>query len=185
MKLYTTPFPQIQACAIALGTFDGVHTGHRAVIAAAVDAAQKLHVPSAVWCFSDLPRNHVAGAARTVPTLTTPEEKVHLIADLGVDILIMPDPTPELLALSPEEFADALVTNLHPARVHVGYNYTYGKDAAGTSDTLRELLTSRGIPLTVIPPVEIGGVPVSSSAIRRLLASGDTAAAESLLGREL
>lgn len=185
MKIRTTPFPQIPACVTALGTFDGVHTGHRAVITAAVSAARRLGVPAAVFCFSDLPRNHLGGVRHTVQTLTDPEEKARLLADLGVDILIMPEPSPGLLALSPEEFTDALTASLNPMHVVVGYNYTYGKNAAGDADTLREYLAARDIPLTVIPPVESGGTPVSSSAIRRHLASGDTAAAEKLLGRKI
>ena len=180
MTIYNTPFPNLQhPCVVALGTFDGVHIGHAAVITAAVGKARTLsaRTPAAVWCFTQPPKSDKA--------LTTPDEKANLIAALGADELIMIPPAPELLSLSPEQFADALITSLCPLHVVVGYNYTYGKGAAGTPDTLREYLARHGIGLSVIPPVEYGGVPVSSTAIRRLIAAGDTAAASDLLGRPI
>ena len=179
MKIYNTPFPNLrQPSVVALGTFDGVHIGHAAVITAAVEKAKKLGIRAVIWCFTHPPKSD--------SVITTPEEKASLIAALGADALIMmPPTTPELLSLTPEDFADALIASLCPLHIVVGYNYTYGKGAAGTPDTLRAYLAPRGVGLSVIPPVEHNGVPVSSTAIRRLLAQGDAAPASALLGRQI
>ncbi len=168
MELYREPFPHIAGGvgALALGTFDGVHIGHAAVISRAVSEAAENGAPAAVWCFSSPPR--------AVRPLMAPEEKADVIGTLGVGVIVMPPPTEELLAVGPDEFLERLLSATSPRRVVVGYNYTYGSRAAGNVGTLRSYLSARGIPLTVIPPVTLGGEPVSSSELRRLVESGES-----------
>lgn len=174
MQLYSIPFPRLHVGAIALGTFDGVHIGHAAVIRRAVAEAHAKDEPACVWCFSTPPR--------AVRPILKPNEKARLIASLGADALIMPELTAEILAMEPHDFLDTLISHLSPVDIVVGFNYTYGHRAAGNVGTLREYLDKKGIHLTVIPPVESDGVPVSSSEIRRRLADGISAV--KLLGRD-
>ena len=235
MTQYRTPFPHINKTgALALGTFDGVHIGHKAVIERAAAAARSNGAPACVWCFSDPPRPvrpltsadekarlieailtaailteailngaHANGArpreansaeqspAGSYPTESHPREaypadpsptEPPLTEILTASALIMPSPTRELLAMTPEEFLDRLITATNPLAVVVGFNFTYGKGAAGNVETLRATLAAKNIPLTVVAPVEYNGVPVSSTLIRRLTAANDPAAAR-LLGR--
>lgn len=187
MVVYNKPFPDLEVGALALGTFDGVHIGHSAVISEAVRTAKELGLNSAVWCFSEPPKSVFDSS---VKPLTSPDEKSRLIAALGVDALIMPPPTRELLAMEPDAFLDMLTLSLHPRRIVVGFNYTYGKGAAGNADTLRAYLKHRNSPvaLTVVPPVsspaEYGGAPVSSTLIRKLTEEGDAEGAARLLGKK-
>ncbi len=180
MKTYSIPYPDINAGVLALGTFDGVHLGHAAVIKTAVSIAREHGEPATVWCFSAPPR---AVFDDSVIPLVTPAEKAALIAALGVDAVVMPLPSRALLETEPRGFLDALTGALRPSRVVVGFNFTYGRGARGSVPDLAAYLEEKGIPITVVPPVTRGGVPVSSTAIRAAMADGDIDAARALLGR--
>ncbi len=178
MKIYRTQFPDIGTpCVLALGTFDGVHLGHAAVIDRAVSAARSMSVPAAVWCFSDLPRNMLAPEPRT-PLICTADDKLSLIAARGVDAAVCTDDA-GILRLEAREFVSRLLAALSPLRVVVGFNYTFGARAAGSADTLRAMIPS----VEVVPPVEIDGSAVSSTRIRELISGGGVSAASRLLGR--
>ena len=180
MTTFDIPFPTLHSpCVLALGTFDGVHIGHAAVISRAVDESKKRGVASAVWCFATVPRAFFGG---DVAPICTPDEKARRICALGVDVLIMPPVTADLLSMTPRDFVDSLVASLSPCHVVCGFNYTFGAHASGNTDTLRALLDKRGISLTVVEPVTRGGIPVSSTLIRQLIESGDTKSARELLG---
>ncbi len=137
------------------------------MIRRAVAEAHAKDESACVWCFSTPPR-------AAVRPILKPNEKARLIASLGVDALIMPEPTAEILAMEPRDFLDTLILCLSPASIVVGFNYTYGRRAAGNVGTLREYLDEKGIDLSVIPPVDSDGVPVSSSEILRRLADADS-----------
>lgn len=171
MLVYKEPFPKTDkpVASVALGTFDGLHGGHLAVITAAVKEAERLGGPSAVWCFASPPKN-VFSPGSAEP-LMTPEEKADAIAALGVDILIIPEPDAPLLSMDTDAFLRALTDALRPASVFCGYNFTFGKNALGTPDVLVSELLCRGVAVNVIPAVLTeDGVPVSSSLLRRRLA---------------
>ena len=182
MTIFRTPFPHFSNhCVLALGTFDGVHIGHAAVISRAVEEAAHRRIPSAVWCFSTIPR---AFFGSDIAPICTPEEKASRIAALGVDMLVMPPVTHDVLAMSPRDFVDSVVSSLSPAHIVCGFNYTFGARASGNTDTLRRLLEPHGVTLTVVEPVMHNGVPVSSTVIRELITTGNTDAAKKLLGQE-
>ncbi len=178
--LYNNPYPQIPAGVIALGTFDGVHIGHAAVIKTAATLAREMHAPCTVWCFSAPPR---AVFDASVFPLVTPEEKAFLLTSLGTDNIVMPRPSRELLATEPEEFLDRLTEACSPRRVVVGFNFTYGKGGKGAVPDLADHLARHGIPVTVVPPVMLDGRPVSSTEIRAALSRGDEERVRRLLGR--
>lgn len=170
MKIYNEPFPIIneKISAVALGTFDGVHSGHKAVINEAVRRAHADGGLSAVWCFSSPPKAFFAPDVTSA--ITSADEKAARIEALGVDILIMATPTEDIFSMPKESFIDAVFTSLHPSHVVVGFNYRFGANAAGTPRSLAEYLTPLGVGVTVIPAVLTNdGVPVSSTLIRQYI----------------
>ncbi|HWR07320.1 bifunctional riboflavin kinase/FAD synthetase [Sporomusa sp.] len=167
---------------IALGTFDGIHIGHQAIIARAVEQAKSKNCSSAVFTFSNHPLN-VIDAARCPPLIVTNQEKVDLIAGLGVDMLFNVPFTAELLRLTPQRFLEKLVNNINLRHVIVGANFTYGHRGAGTPALLTTFGSKHGFTVDVVGMVDVDGVIVSSTIIRQLVADGAVKQAANLLGR--
>ncbi len=166
---------------VALGCFDGVHIGHRAVIEEAVRIAKESGLSSTVWTFSEPPKNFFAPGS--VQVLTDKEEKCRRIAELGVDVMFCVDFTEQIASLSPEEFfSEIVIKKLNAKHVVCGFNYTFGAKSAGNAELLSELCERHGIALTALEPVTLGGVSVSSSLIRSLITSGDVERAREYLG---
>ena len=164
--------------AVALGFFDGVHIGHRAVISAAVDCARAEGLEAAVFTFS-LPAGHTMKGGR----LITDEEKHRRIEELGADHFFEPA-FEEFCDLSPEAFVTDVLAGLYNAKaVFCGDNFTFGKKAAGNVDTLRALCGPRGIRVVQVEMARWQGQSVSSTRIRAALEAGDLADANAMLGR--
>jgi riboflavin kinase/FMN adenylyltransferase len=165
-----------------MGTFDGVHRGHRAVLAKAVERGKALGVPALAMTFNRPPRLFFfpqPGAA----LLTLPDEKASLFHDLGikrVDVL----PFGKALArLTAEDFFDRYVRRRWKAReIVVGYNFGFGRGRRGDPRFLEEKGRAGGLPVHVVPPVTLRGVPVSSESIRTHLRAGELAKANAKLG---
>ncbi len=166
--------------AIALGSFDGLHQGHRRVIAAVTGAAGGA-TPTVV-SFWPHPREVLYGEPRL--RLDLPAEKLHLLEPLGIEQLVLVPFTRELAALSPEAFVEqVLVGQLGAQRVAVGDNFRFGAGRSGDSHTLAAIGQRHGIDVQVLPMLWDGQERVSSSRIRRALAAGDVAEARRLLER--
>jgi riboflavin kinase/FMN adenylyltransferase len=164
---------------IALGTFDGVHRGHRQVIAAAVEGARKDGLRAAVVTFDPHPLQ-VLNPGSAPPLLTTTETKAALVADLGIDELVAIPFTSEFARQSADDFCtDVLAGELDARRVSVGENFRFGHGARGDADTLR---AHPEFETVVVALVQQEGDAISSSRIRDLVAAGDIAAAGELLG---
>lgn len=172
MIIYKEPFPSIEGIAsVALGTFDGVHKGHKIVIKKAVELAKESGGLSAVWCFSSPPKRFFV--KNGPEPISTPEEKAAAIEELGVDILIMPELSAEILSVDAEKFLEKLSSSLSPKSVVCGFNYSFGAKALGTTETLSEFFKEHGVSVNVIPPVLTDdGTPVSSTLIRKRLELG-------------
>ncbi|MBM3270880.1 MAG: bifunctional riboflavin kinase/FAD synthetase [Candidatus Sericytochromatia bacterium] len=167
---------------LALGVFDGVHLGHQAVIGRAVAVARELGLPAAVLTFVEHPRS-VLRPDQPVPLLTTWREKRERLALLGVDRVIGAHFTPALAQLEAAEFVQSvLVGRLEAAHVVVGYNFRFGRGALGNPALLAELAGPCGYGFEVVEPQSAEGVPISSSEIRRQLATGGLETANRLLG---
>mgnify|MGYP000983011902 CR=1 FL=1 len=166
--------PESGACA-ALGNFDGLHIGHRAVIGAA--AASGFF--SVVVTFCRNPRG-VLGAPP--PTPLTRSLKMRELGRLGADAVVELD-FGEIRDLSPDEFAGLLFKNLRARQVVCGYNYHFGRGGAGDAGALKALAAKHGASCAVIPPVTLGGEEVSSTAIRGLIIGGQLEKANAMLGR--
>lgn len=166
---------------IALGTFDGVHRGHRAMLDLARDAASPDARPVVAATFDPHPRAVVAGGAP--PLLCSIEERVERILAAGADRVEVVPFTQAFSRLTPEEFVDDwLVGRLDAAAVVVGHNFRFGHRAAGDVDTLRDRCATHGIEVVACDLLVDGDQPVSSSRIRRLLAGGNVEFATQLLG---
>lgn len=162
---------------VALGYFDGVHLGHRLVLARAVQAARTRGCTAAVFTFLPPANRPVKGKS-----ILTPEEKLRRMAGLGIEAVLCP-PFEAFRALSPEEFVEKVLVECFDAKaVFCGENFFFGRGRAGNAETLRRLCAARGIMAETLPLMESGGAPVSSSRIRALLAEGDIPAANALLG---
>ncbi|HWN68038.1 MAG TPA: bifunctional riboflavin kinase/FAD synthetase, partial [Haliangium sp.] len=177
-------FRPLHAPAVAIGNFDGVHLGHRRLLDTAVHAARSLHGDAVVFTFEPHPAA-VLAPHKAPPLLTSAARKLELLAQAGIDACVLEPFTRELADMSPEAFLQSILVDILGARhIVVGYDFTYGRDRAGTTESLRAFGAARGIGVDVIEPVAVGGVVVSSTRVRELVRAGDMAGARALLGRD-
>jgi riboflavin kinase/FMN adenylyltransferase len=167
--------------AVAVGTFDGVHIGHRAVVGAAL-GARATGVRVAVLTFHPHPLVVLRPDAAP-PAISTLERRLAILSSLGVDATVVVRFDAELSALKPEQFvADYLVGGLGATVVAVGQGFRFGHRAAGDVALLRRLGLEHDFAVHEVPLVG-EGQPVSSTSIRTAIASGDVQLAGQLLGR--
>lgn len=162
---------------LALGTFDGLHIGHMALINAALSQGGQ----SAVLTFDMLPADYFYGEHRRM-RLMTPEEKMRALENAGIDYLCVAHFDRKFAAMSREKFTAMLHDVFRPCCVVAGYNYTYGHEAQGDADTLIADGRMHGFDVLVIPPVVLEGEPVSATRIRECLEAGSVERASRLLG---
>jgi riboflavin kinase / FMN adenylyltransferase len=155
--------------AVAIGTFDGVHRGHRRVI----EAAEAAHLRSAVVTFDPHPRTLLGGPP--VEMLTTLERRLELLDGVGVEDVLVLQCDEALLALAPEAFAETVLRAIGTEIVAAGDGFRFGRARSGDLDLLGRL----GFDVRRVPLVD----NVSSSHVRALLAAGDVEHAAKLLGR--
>src|SRR5690606_27099660 len=172
-----------RGAAITVGTFDGVHRGHRVVLDVLRRHAAAEGRPAVVVTFHPHPLRVVRPQAAP-PLLTTPAEKKEVLAETGVEYAVFLPFTPAMARLTPRRFVeDILIARLQLGHLVVGYDHALGRDRSGSIDTLRELGAELGFPVDVVEAVELGGAAVSSTRIRRALQDGDVVAAAAALGR--
>ena len=167
---------------LTIGVFDGVHLGHRHLIAKLTELARQQGLASGVITFNRNPREVLVPKTR-LPFLTDIERRIELLKSEGVDEVIPLSFTPELAALSPKEFIVLLKKHLRMKGLVVGPDFALGKNREGDSDFLRKLGEEMDFNVTVVPPLKIDGEVVSSTAIRKTLAEGDMRRAQKLMGR--
>ncbi|HWQ06042.1 MAG TPA: bifunctional riboflavin kinase/FAD synthetase [Feifaniaceae bacterium] len=172
---------ELTPAVVALGMFDGVHLGHRALLGRAVEQAKALHAEPAVFTFSNHPMDVLGGS---VKLLSGMKERNAMIRSLGIEELISEPFTCALAALTPEAFVDLLQARWNVRALIAGYNYTFGDHGLGTPETLERLGRERGFDVLVVPPVLYEGEPVSSTRAREAVERGDMALAEALLARK-
>jgi riboflavin kinase/FMN adenylyltransferase len=167
---------------VAIGNFDGVHRGHRAVIAAAVDHAMALGRPAVALTFEPHPRL-LLRPHEPMFRLSDETAKLRLLAATGLDGAVVLTFDAGLAALSAKDFiARILVERLAVAGAAIGFDFHYGKDRSGSPTFLLEEGRRLGFPAEIVPPLEDEGRAVSSSAIRAALAAGRVVEAAELLG---
>ncbi len=163
--------------AVALGTFDGLHLGHMAVIRAALAASGT--TPEALL-FDTHPLEALRGQAP--PALLTAAQRLDMLEALGVRGVTVR--FAEIRDMSPETFVRAILRDrLGASRVFCGGNYRFGRGGAGTAETLTALCAREGIAVSTVPAVLWGGALISSTRIREALSRGDVPEANAMLGR--
>lgn len=162
---------------LALGTFDGLHLGHMALI----DAVKSKDGQSAVLTFDSLPADLFYGEHRPM-RLMTMEEKVQALEKTGIDYLCLAHFDKKFAGISKDKFTAMLLEAFHPVALVAGYNYTYGRDAKGDVDSLQDDGVKYGFEVQVIQPVISEGEPVSATRIRECIEAGNVERAAQLLG---
>ncbi|HXQ30178.1 MAG TPA: bifunctional riboflavin kinase/FAD synthetase [Gemmatimonadales bacterium] len=168
---------------VTVGSFDGVHRGHQAVLAELVAQARVRGLVSVAIALDPHPLEIVNPPAAP-RLLTLREEKAELLRATGVDRIEFLAFTPELARLAPEEFTRAVLLGRFGMRELVlGHDHGFGRNRAGDVELMRTLGQDAGFGVDVVPPVRDDGQPVSSTLIRAALAHGDLRDAERWLGR--
>ncbi|MCX7970414.1 MAG: riboflavin biosynthesis protein RibF [Negativicutes bacterium] len=163
---------------VALGTFDGLHIGHQAVIGEAVGRARQLGGQTVVFTFANHPLSAV-NPTQCPLRVVGDGDKMILLRRLAVDIVLNIPFTAEMYQMAAPAFCRELRQLLAPAAVVVGENFTFGRGARGTPYTL----LAEGLPVVVRPSVTVDGRVVSSTLIRRMIATGQVEQAARMLGR--
>lgn len=167
---------------VTVGTFDGVHLGHRAILGRVVETARAGSAKSLVITFDPHPREVITGLP--VQYLTSPAEKLRLIAESGIDEVAVINFTREFSTLSSKEFyADILLSRLSISEVIVGYDHMFGRDREADIQKLKALGDELGFHASAIAPVTVNGKAVGSRRIRELLGEGNVLEADECLGR--
>lgn len=173
--------PHFDHPAVTVGSYDGVHLGHRALIERLVGEARAAGGESIVMTFEPHPRIAL-GRAEGLRLLTTLDEKIALLEGLGVDNLIVIPFDRTFSALTGREFVDRyLIGRLGAETLVAGFNHRFGHDGLACDDPQ----VCERLRVIRVGPCTVDGVRVSSTAIRRLFESGDLAGAEHLLGHPL
>lgn len=175
-----------EAAAVCLGTFDGVHLGHMALIRATSEAARQKGLVPTAFTFDKPPfiffHPECAG-----DMLSTVSEKAQIMMKSGIRDVICCPFTQEICDMTYQDFfRDILLKQCRAEALIVGFHFTFGKKALGNAASLKPLCEAYGIDLTVIPPVTTDdGQLISSTAIRQYLKQGDRANAEKMLGHTI
>src|SRR5258705_6058915 len=168
---------------VALGNFDGVHLGHRAILKAAIDRARAASGTAFALTFDPLPAK-VLAPSRARRLILAPEDKLELLCASGIDGVVVIALTPALSRLTPAEFVrDYLLGKIGAREVVVGHSVSCGHARAGNAEVRAELGRQMGFETTVIGPVTVEGAVVSSTRMRELIAAGEMRAVARLLGR--
>lgn len=171
-----------RGASVAIGNFDGVHLGHRAVIDIARGWAEAQSLPLGVMTFEPHPRRFFAPQSPAF-RLMSPEAKAHRLEKLGVDLLYELPFGEAIAALTPEAFArDMLHRGMGLRHVVVGANFRFGRDRAGDAEMLAAFGREMGFEVSIAPMLEAGAARISSTAIREALGKGRPRDAAQMLG---
>ncbi len=170
---------------LTVGTFDGVHLGHQALIRNVVNRAKQKKAPAVVITFDPHPREVINPASDGIRLLTTPSERASIMQDYGIDEMVVIPFTRDFSILSSEQFIREYVFNrIGVNEFVIGYDHHFGKDRQGSINTLKKLSGELGFTVHVEKAHEVRHITVSSTVIRNLLeVDGDVSAASEMLGR--
>jgi riboflavin kinase/FMN adenylyltransferase len=173
----------LQGAVVAIGNFDGVHRGHKAVIDAALARARALNRKAAALTFTPHPRLYFR-PQEPLFLLSSEHDKLRLLAATGLDGAIVMRFDKALAATSAHDFVERiLVGRLGIAGAAIGFDFHFGQNRAGSPQYLTEQGARLGFAVDIVPPLEDEGRPVSSGAVRRALAEGRVIEAAELLGQ--
>ncbi len=170
---------------IGLGTFDGLHLGHKTLISNMIHRARELSLPSVIFTFDHSPKR-ILNPDEFLGEITTPEEKFGLLLASGVDWVVFRPFEQSFAGTSAAEFIqNVIVDQLHAMAVFIGFNFGFGLGRAGNAKFLAAELRRLKIECSVLSPVTYSGTSVSSTKIRELIREGSIDLANHLLGKEI
>jgi len=168
---------------VAMGNFDGVHKGHQELISRTVSTAKDTGMKSAVFTFSNHPRNLI-GKEPKVKNILYKEDKIRIIDEMHVDYMFNIPFTEEIMHMSPENYiSKLLVGKFNMQEAYCGFNYRFGYHASGDVETLMRYSMEGQFGLHVLEPYKLDGNIISSTLIRSLIEEGDMEKTHSYLGR--
>jgi riboflavin kinase/FMN adenylyltransferase len=167
---------------LTVGVFDGVHLGHKYLMSKLLEYARQSNLLSGVVTFHQYSEK-LRPLRTKLPFLTDIEERINLLKNEGVDVIILLSFTAELVQLSARQFVGLLQKHLRMRGLVIGSDFALGKDREGDTNTLQKIGHEMNFNVMVVPPLMINGEVVSSTAIRRSLASGDMMKVGELAGR--
>lgn len=175
--------PEFKNTVITIGTFDGVHQGHRKVIGQLAEQAKKVSGESVIITFHPHPRKVVNSSILGIRLITTLEERIELLEELGVDHLVVIPFTEVFANQLPEDYLrDFLVEKFRPHTIIIGYDHRFGRDRAGDFKLLESLQGKYNYQLQEIPKHVLDNISISSTIVRDAISRGDTTTANHLLG---
>ncbi len=177
--------PAFRNAVVTIGTFDGVHMGHRQVLASLKEEAAIINGETVIVTFHPHPRKVVSSAILGIRLINTLEEKIELLAALDIDHLVVV-PFTEVFANQPAEvyIKDFLVDRFHPHTIIIGYDHRFGRDRAGDFRLLEKHAPEYGYFLKEIPKHILENISISSTNIREAILHDDIDTAHKLLGYE-
>jgi riboflavin kinase / FMN adenylyltransferase len=168
---------------VTVGSFDGVHLGHQAVLREIDRRAREAGRASVLVTFDPHPLE-VVNPEAAPPLLTTGPERLEILAQSPLDYVVILRFDRQMAALTPDEFVrQVLLDRCRVRELVIGHDHGFGRGRSGDVETLRRLGTTLGFDVDVVDPVDYGGQPVSSSRIRRAITGGDLTSAAAMLGR--
>lgn len=168
---------------VTIGTFDGVHLGHRKIISRLHDLAASIDGESVIFTFDPHPRKVVAASETNLRLLTSLDEKIALFEQSGIDHLVVYPFTPEFAQLTYEEFVEQiLVGQIHTKSLVVGYDHKFGKGRKGDFDLLKSCADRLGFQIEKLDVLLMNESHISSTKIREAIQSGDFETANAFLG---
>jgi riboflavin kinase/FMN adenylyltransferase len=167
---------------VTIGNYDGVHLGHREIIASAIALAKDIGGETVVLTFDPHPVQFLHPELH-IALITPFRKKMMLLEKCGVDCTINLPFTRDIAQFSADRFIqDIVVSRIAPSWVVIGFNFTFGKGRSGTAAELKKMGERLGFGVEIIPPHTVAGEVVSSTRIRDLIRQGDIAAANRMLG---
>jgi riboflavin kinase/FMN adenylyltransferase len=168
---------------VTLGTFDGIHLGHRRIIDEVVKKAALLGGRSFLITFYPHPRK-IISRENNIELLSTPSEKAKMVESLGIVNMLIIKFTKEFSQLGPDKFIEKyIVGGIGAKEVVIGYDHHFGKGRGGDINSLKKKGKDSGFEVTIIPACDIDGDAISSTKIRRAISEGDIKHANKYLGR--
>ncbi len=185
MKVYHSlgEVPYDERTIVTIGTFDGVHRGHRRIIEAVTEKAHEIGGRGLVITFHPHPQVVLRKSGDSVPLLSTIDERIEELEKLGIDGMVVLGFTPEFAATPWQEFCNELMTEVGIAHMIVGHDHAFGKNREGNVESLKAFGDEHGFTVQEIGPLLIENEAISSTKIRRALQAGDLVKATGYLGR--
>lgn len=177
--------PLFRNAVVTIGTFDGVHLGHRQIIDRLVSQAKSIGGESVIITFHPHPRKIVSSTILGVRLINTLEEKIQLLEQLGIDhLVVVPFTDAFANQEAPDYVRQFLVEKFHPHTIIIGYDHRFGKERKGDYVLLEQLAPEFGYHLEEIPKHVLDEISISSTRIREALLEGKIEIADKLLGYE-